>query len=137
MAQAGGFAACVGHCPKSLRLKHSPAPTISETDRTNILYDKAMFDRRAATARALPRKDWPRASLRPNHPAAGAGRGGHRLSPRIYCRPAVDGGGRSKMSKPRTNDKTQRDPDALFYGGQFTTEELALVAAFVSEPTLD
>ena len=39
------------------------------------------------------------------------------------------------MSKPKLKDK--RDPAALFYGGQFSTEELALVAAFVSEPSLD
>ena len=41
------------------------------------------------------------------------------------------------MSKPKAKDKAQRVPAALFYSGQFSTEELALVAAFVSEPTLD
>ena len=39
------------------------------------------------------------------------------------------------MSKPKTKDKPR--PDELFYGGQFSTEELALVAAFVSEPSLN
>ena len=41
------------------------------------------------------------------------------------------------MSKPRAKDKAKRGPDELFYSGQFSTEELALVAAFVSEPSLD
>ena len=41
------------------------------------------------------------------------------------------------MSKPKAKAKDKRDPAALFYGGQFSTEELALVAAFVSEPSLD
>jgi len=41
------------------------------------------------------------------------------------------------MSKFANQDRSKRHAPDQFYSGQFTAEELALVAAFVAEPALD
>jgi hypothetical protein len=41
------------------------------------------------------------------------------------------------MTKPKTKNSTGPAANKTFYSDQFTTDELALVAAFVADPTLD
>src|SRR5258706_15636116 len=57
------------------------------------------------------------------------------VSSRVHRRPPAGGGVSPQMTKPKP--KQDRPATKTFYSEQFTTDELALVAAFVADPTLD